>query len=155
MEFPQTEADRLFSLDKAFVSNQTLLFSLAMPFEQTHDIISRDQRETFLLDLERGDKKRARLKFQTRAHKTIVLARIDIDGKPHRNPETSPHRPNERFTDVHIHIYREGFGDRIAYRPEDIPGFTAPNNKVDDVGWLLAFFDFCRILDRPDIQTEN
>ena len=151
MELPQSEADRLLSLEKVFVSSDILPFSQTEPFEQTHSLQSRDHREKFIFDMERGDKKRARLKFQTRAHKIVVLARIDIEGKPHRNPETSPHRPGERFTGVHIHVYREGFGDKIAYLPEELPLFAAPA-RGDDAGWLLAFLDFCRIVN-PPIQT--
>ena len=90
--------------------------------------------------------------FQTRARRTIVLARIDIAGKAHRNLDNYPHRPGQRFTGVHIHIYREGFGDRVAYLPEDLTAFRIPQ-QPHDLDWLTAFLDFCNIIDRPAIQT--
>lgn len=127
-------------------------FHLSSPFYQTHDLHSRDHREQFLLDVERGGRTRARLKFQTRARRTIVLARIDIAGKAHRNLDNYPHRPGQRFTGVHIHLYREGFGDRVAYLPEDLQAFALPG-RPHDLDWLAAFLDFCNIIDRPDIQT--
>lgn len=152
MEIEQTDADRLLGLEKLFASDEPIEFSKTQPFEQEHDLHSRDRREKFLLDIERGDRKRARLKFQTRARRTIVLARIDIDGKPHRNLDNYPHRPGERFTGVHIHLYRAGFDARVAFLPEDLPGFRIPAGG-QDVDWLLAFFDFCNIIDPPAIQT--
>lgn len=93
-----------------------------------------------------------RLKFQTRARRTIVLARIDINGKAHRNLEHYPHRPGERFTGAHIHLYHEGFGDRVAYLPEDLPAFHLPSNP-HELDWLTTFLDYCNIINRPAIQT--
>src|SRR4051794_3193973 len=108
MSLTQHEADQLLAMEKAFVSAETIEFNMSAAFQQTHDLRSPDRRELFLLDVERGGRTRARLKFQNRARRTIVLARIDIAGKAHRNLGNYPHRPGERFTGVHIHIYREG-----------------------------------------------
>lgn len=152
MLLTQSEADHLLSLEKSFVSAATIEFSINQPFTHTHDLHSRDRREQFLLDVERGGRTRARLKFQTRARRTIVLARIDIAGKAHRNLSNYPHRPGERFEGVHIHRYHEGFGDRVAYLPEDLPGFVVPA-PPGDLQWFEAFLAFCNIIDRPDIQT--
>ena len=152
MSLTQDEANRLLKLEKAFTSGEVIEFQMSSAFQQTHDLHSRDRREQFLLDVERGGRTRARLKFQTRARRTIVLARIDIGGKAHRNLDHYPHRPGERFTGVHIHLYREGFGDRVAYLPEDLSEFRVPGIP-HDLDWLGAFFDYCPIIDRPDIQT--
>lgn len=152
MPLTQDEADHLLSLEKTFVSDEIVEFHMSAAFQQTHDLRSRDRRELFLLDVERGVRARARLKFQTRARRTVVLARIDVAGKAHRNLDNYPHRPGERFTGVHIHLYREGFGDRVAYLPEDLPTFKI-SNQPHDLDWLTAFMDFCNIIDRPAIQT--
>ena len=151
MSLTQDEADHLLTLDKIFASASLTQFHLTLPFQQTHDLQSLDRREQFLLDVERGGRTHARLKFQTRARRTIVLARIDIAGKAHRNLAHYPHRPEERFTGVHIHLYREGFGDRVAYLPEDLPAFRLPGTP-HDLDWLTAFLDYCHIINRPDIQ---
>lgn len=152
MSLTQQEADHLLSIEKTFVSASTIEFAVSSPFQQVHDLTSLDRREQFLLDVERGGRMRARLKFQTRARRTIVLARIDINGKAHRNLDHYPHRPGERFTGVHIHVYREGFGDRVAYLPEDLPSFRVAAN-LHDLDWLTAFLDYCNIINRPAIQT--
>lgn len=134
------------------MSAETVEFNMSAAFVKTHDLRSRDHRELFLLDVERSSRIRARLKFQTRARRTIVLARMDIAGKAHRNLDNYPHRPGERFTGVHIHLYHEGFGDRVAYLPEDLPAFRVPP-QPHDLDWFSAFLAFCNIIDPPPIQT--
>src|SRR6266498_2109734 len=96
MSLTQQEADALFSMEKTFESADIIEFSMSAVFQQVHNLRSRDRRELFLLDVERGGRTRARLKFQTRARRTIVLARIDIAGKAHRNLDNYPHRPGDR-----------------------------------------------------------
>jgi len=152
MSITQQEADHLLSVAKSFVSTSVIEFHMNSPYQQVHDLVSREPREEFLLDVERGGRTRARLKFQTRARRSIVLARIDINGKAHRNLDHYPHRPGERFTGVHIHLYREGFDDRVAYLPEDLPAFRVAANP-HDLDWLTAFLDYCNIINRPNIQT--
>lgn len=152
MPITQKEADHLLRLEKLFVARETVGFESSRGFKQMHELHSRDNREAFLLDVERSERIRARLKFQTRARRSIVLARIDIAGKAHRNLDHYPHRPGERFTGVHIHLYHEGFEDRVAYLPEDLPDFPALTNP-HDLEWLFAFFRFCHIIDAPPIQS--
>lgn len=152
MSLTQAEADLLLALPKEFSAKVvTIDFPRVQAFSAELDLRGVGSPERFFLDLERGNRKRARLKFQTRARKIYILARIDIDGRPHRNPFDAPHRPGERFTDTHVHLYREGFADRVAFLPGDLPGF-APPVGADDVAWLLAFLRFCRVATIPQIQ---
>lgn len=131
----------------------TISFPRTQAFASQYPLEGVGAREQFILDLDRGNRKRARLKFQTRARKIYVLARIDIDGRPHRNPIDAPHRPNERLVGTHLHLFREGFGDRVAFLPEDLPEFAAPADK-NDVSWLVAFLRFCNVQNTPPIQEE-
>jgi hypothetical protein len=47
--------------------------------------------------------------YQNRARYVVVLVRLDFGGKPHRNPD------GEEIASPHLHIYREGVGDKWAY----------------------------------------
>lgn len=154
MALVQAEALRLLQVPKSFQPGIVSLdFSLTMPFDQEYELAAQGTApERFLLDLERGRHKRARLKFQTRAHRVYVLARLDLDGKPHRNPPEAPHRPGERIAGHHLHIYTEHFGSRVAYLPEEVSGFDVPV-LPDDVSWLVAFLTFCHVAPIPSIQT--
>lgn len=154
MSLTQSEADALLLMPKKFEARvATISFPRIQAFASQYSLEGIGVREQFILDLDRGNRKRARLKFQTRARKIYVLARIDIEGRPHRNPVDAPHRPNERLTGIHIHLYREGFGDRVAFLPEDLPQFAAPVD-TNDVSWLVAFLRFCNVQDTPPIQEE-
>lgn len=154
MSLIQTEADRLLAMPKIFAAGIDVLeFPRIRPFATEYDLSGVGNREQFTFDLERGNRKRARLKFQTRARKIYILARIDIDGRPHRNPFDAPHRPSERFSGTHVHLYHEGFADRVAYLPADLPQFRVPVDG-NDVSWLVAFLHFCNVHDLPPIQEE-
>jgi hypothetical protein len=116
-------------------------------------LVSQDQREEFILTIERGNRKRTRLKYQTRARKIVVLARLDLDGPHHRNPPNSPYRPNERLSCPHLHLYREGFDDRVAFLPHEVSGFSL-GNAANGLACLEDFLRFCQIQNVPPIQTE-
>jgi hypothetical protein len=152
MSLPQAEADLLLAMPKVF-SGVVIQIELprSLPFSEELDLEGVGTRERFILDLERGNLKRTRLKYQTRARKIYVLARLDLDGRPHRNPPDSPHRPSHRFNSHHLHLYRENFNDRIAFLPQEVTGFQVPTNP-DAVRWLIAFLRFCNVQTIPQIQ---
>lgn len=154
MALAQIEADRLLRLPKSFSEDiHEIVFSLRVAFDQEYELTGGSKgRERFLLDLERGQRKRIRLKYQTRAQNIHVLARLDIHGRPHRNPPDAPYRPGHRFAGHHVHVYREGFADRIAYSPDELDGFTVPAID-DDVSWLEAFLAYCNVAPVPQIQV--
>lgn len=152
MSLDQSEADRLLAMPKVFAAEVAVVdFPNVQAFEVEYPLSGVGNREQFSLDLERGNRKRARLKFQTRSRKIYIIARVDIEGRPHRNPVDAIHRPNERLTGTHIHLYREGFADRVAYLPEDLPKLVAPADN-NDVSWLVAFLRFCNVVELPQIQ---
>jgi len=149
---PQSEADRLLTCAKIFDQGpETIELPRQLSFDLEYTLKSSDGHEQFQLDLERGRKKRIRLKYQTRAKKIYVLARLDIDGRPHRNPPDAPHRPNERFTGNHVHLYREGFGDRVAFHPEEVVGLETPEDD-SHISWLISFLGLCGVKNTPFIQ---
>ena len=73
--------------------------------------------------------------FQTRARTTIVLARLDFGGPPHKNPD------NKWLGSIHLHLYREGYNDKYAFPlPEEFAGIS------DTFEFLDAFMDYCVII---------
>lgn len=153
MPLSQIEADTLLYQEKKFSEDTPIGFSKSQSMDFERILFSTDRREQFFLTIERGRRKRARLKYQTRARKIIILARIDINGSSHLNPPNSSHRPNERLTCPHIHLYQEGFDDRIAFYPQEIKKFSI-SNPQDDITWLTDFLRFCGVHEIPNIQTE-
>ena len=153
MALTQIEADHLLEMSKEFLEDDPLIYPNTQPLKYDRALRSADRREQFFLSVERGNRNRARLKYQTRARGVIVLARIEFNGRAHRNPPGSPYRPNERLDCPHIHIYREGFDDRIAYDVADVPAL-ALRDSANGLYCLEDFLRFCNIQQWPQIQFE-
>lgn len=138
----QQEADALITLEKHYKGSDRFSFpslggNLRIPLH------SADHREEFSLDITRGYIEIRKNTFQKRARKAVILARIDIDGPPHRNSD------GEEIACPHLHIYREGYGDKWA-----IPLPEIFSNHDDTWTTLFEFMDFCKVVTKPNILQE-
>ncbi|MBN2413448.1 hypothetical protein JXQ31_17350 [candidate division KSB1 bacterium] len=140
IELTQTEADRLMSLEKHTLDQRPWSFpdfggKISIPLTTT------DKRENFYLDIGRGKIKLNRTSYQNRALVVVPLLRLDYDGPPHMNPD------GQEIPCPHLHIYKEEYGDRWAYKlPQN--SFRVTNNILiilDD------FMKYCHIITRPNI----
>jgi len=138
----QYEADALLTLEKHYQGEERFYFpglggAIRIP------LYSADRREEFSLDITRGRIVLEKNIFQSRARKAVILARLDLGGPSHRNPD------GEEIACPHLHLYREGYGDKWAMiLPEAFVG-------VDDPWALLAtFMDFCKVVTKPPIERE-
>lgn len=139
----QSVADTLLAMEKFKIDDTVWRF----PYTGGKTIIplrSMDGRESFSLDLYRGRINLAKNTLQSRARRSVILARLDIGGAPHRNPD------NAEIPAPHLHVYREGYGDKWA-----IP---APLHQFPDVNdiqqTLQAFMQFINVTDPPNIRRE-
>lgn len=137
----QAEADALFAMAKRRSDSAERNYperggALSAPVE------SIDGREKFRLDVRRGRIALGKGSYQNRARATVILARLDFGGAPHRNPD------GRRIDSPHIHRYREGYGDKWA--------FPVPPERFRNLNdlWLTLgdFMAFCNIVDPPDIR---
>lgn len=101
---------------------------------------SEDGRESFALNIKRK-KIVLYATFQTRARESIVLARLDF-GARHKNPD------GEEIGAPHLHIYKEGYGDKFAYE--------VPKGMLKDPedAWqcLLDFLKYCNVEELTNIK---
>lgn len=141
LNLTQTEADALIALAKHRVDATEWNYpdlggAVSVP------LVSADRREQFLLDLRRGRIDLAKGTYQNRGRQVVVLVRLDFGGAPHRNPD------GEEIDSPHLHLYREGFGDKWAVR--------VPSDRFANVGdpWrtLEDFMRFCNIVEPPIIR---
>lgn len=137
----QTEADRLLAMDKGRSDRKVHPYP-DLGGKLTVPLVSTDGLETFLLDLSRGRISLRREKLQTRARRTVVLARLDIGGRPHRNPDDS------LIGSPHLHLYREGFAARWAFPVPE----TEFGNLYDPPATLDDFLRFCNVVEPPFFQ---
>ena len=137
----QAEADALIAMDKGKATEDQYAFpgaggNVVIP------LISTNKREDFLLDIYRSRIDLLKGTYQNRARQVVVLVRLDFGGAPHRNPD------GQELPCPHLHVYREGFGDKWA-----IP---VPTKQFQDIanGWqtLQDFMTFCHVVNPPTIQ---
>lgn len=136
----QAEADALIAMEKHRVNEDRHDFpvagSLVVPLQ------SPDKREQFLLDIKRGRIDLSKATYQNRGRQVIVLVRLDLGGAPHRNPD------GEELPCPHLHLYREGYGDKWA--------IALPSEKFSKTSnlWrtLEDFMRFCSITQPPWIE---
>ncbi len=140
-DLSQSEADLLRSLEKHRVDETTWTYpgmggALSIP------LVSKNGREQFVLDIRRGRVNLAKGSYQNRARRVVVLLRLCFGGGPHENPDGTP------IGSPHIHIYREGYGDKWA---EDLPvsDFADASNRWNT---FQDFLRFCNIVEPPHIN---
>ena len=99
-------------------------------------LISDDGRDEFVLDVATFSIKLSKVTLQNRVRTTAILARLDIDGPPHRNPD------DVEISSPHIHLFREGFNDKWAFAvpPEHFSDLS------DRVKALEDFLRFCNVV---------
>jgi len=142
LEITQSEAEALIAMEKHRASDDRYSFplggrSVSIPLQSV------DKREQFLLDISRGLIDLGRGKYQNRARQVVVLVRLDFGGSPHRNPD------GEEIGSPHLHIYREGFGDKWAI---PLPADRFPRT-ANMRGTLDDFMQFCNITLPPNIES--
>jgi len=126
----QQEAEKLIAMKKLFLGNGTI--TLNESFNQTIPLISENKQEHFLLDLRQGRIDLKKLIYQNRYDEVIQLVRFESKGV-HENPD------GEIIRGAHIHIYKEGYGDKFAFPVKDF-------EDVEDVlKALTKFCEFCNI----------
>ena len=151
MPLSQSEADALLQMPKEFLDAVPLEFPVSQPARYARELRSLDRREQFLFDFARGNRNRACLKYQTRARKVLILARLDLGGPAHRNPPNAPYRPGVRLDCPHFHRYVEGFEDKVAYDPADVPALVV-RDLNNGVFCLEDFLRYCAVQIIPNIQ---
>ncbi len=141
-ELTQQEADTLLALAKFRMSEER--YSFPDPGGKlTIEVASEDKRESFFLDVHRSSVSLTKITYQNRARKIVILARLDLDGAPHRNPDDT------EISCPHLHLYREGFADKWAYAvPAEIFADLA-----DRIGTLHDFMKFCNVVAPPHIDS--
>lgn len=137
----QTEADALIAMEKHRFDDTRWDYpglggAIIIP------LISHNKRENFLLDVSRSRIDLLKGTYQNRARQTVILVRLDFGGQPHRNPDDT------EILSPHLHIYREGYGDKWA--------MPVPDDRFVNISdrWqaLEDFIRFCNITEPPIIE---
>jgi hypothetical protein len=140
-ELTQAEADTLLAMEKHRLIEQCFRWP-DLGRKLTVDLLSIDKRERFQLDMASSHIKLSKFTFQNRGRSTVILARLDIDGAPHRNPDDA------EVSGTHLHLFREGYGDKWA--------FPVPPEAFRDLSSLWTtlhdFMKYCNITKPPEFE---
>jgi hypothetical protein len=139
MALSQEAFEALLDLEKEFSKRDTL--DLASNW--TRDIKSLTTKDIFQLDYRRGKIEIRKYSFNKRARTSVIMVRY-CSLKRHTNPDGTI------FDGPHVHIYQEGFGDKIALKVEDVLNINPDAASKEDV--LVALMDYCNVKDLPVIQ---
>lgn len=140
---PQHEAEQLLAMEKVVITGKP--FNLPAKGKESWDLESNDGSEKFIIDVWRGKIEIARYTANHRYRKEIVLARVCVNNKPHMNPD------GETISEPHLHLYREGLGDRYAI-PLPREFFSTPNDIVCTV---REFLTYCNVVRHPQVQLQE
>lgn len=137
----QAEADLLLALEKEAVEEKAYEYpdlggAIRVPLQ------SLDGREQFSLDVSRSEINLSKGTCQNRGRVTVVLARLDFGGPPHRNPD------DEEIPCPHLHVYREGYGDKWAVK---VPAGVF-SDLTDPWKSLHDFMRFCNVTKAPTFR---
>lgn len=138
----QSEADVLIAMDKYRVDNKFWNYpphgsKVLIPLK------SADEQERFFLDINRRNRDELKVTYQNRARTSEILFRLCIRDTPHRNPD------GEEIESPHIHIYREGYGDKWAV---PIPSAHFDTDPTDTGRMFYDFMRRCNIVQPPNMR---
>lgn len=113
-------------------------------------VIDDDNDDNYIFDINKKQAISIRCTYQNRYNTNVILFRLDINTKKHRNPD-------ERIiSGKHIHVYTEEYQDSYAFELNDPilnlinPKFNLKRFETDNLFELFeAFAEFCRISKTP------
>lgn len=113
---------------------------------QKLDLVSTDGAHSFVVDISRKGYMNfvKKCTYQGRFQKDVILLRLDVDGPEHTNPD------GETLPRTHLHIYREGQGDRFA-----IPVPPDMTNTSDLFQTLIDFLSYFKTINANDLEIET
>jgi len=139
MSISKETFEALMALDKEFVEGTTV----SLKDNWTKDIESTTTRDKFQLDYRRNKIEIRKYSFNHRTRISVVLVRY-CSLKRHTNPD------GKVFDGPHIHIFCEGYDDKIAFEVKDVLKIDPETSSKEDI--LSALMDYCHIK-KSTIQT--
>lgn len=143
LELSQAEADALLAMEKFSTSSTPVrLPGLGGRLELNFRDIS--HQEDFAINFTRSSILLEKRNHHLRGRRVIGLARLDLDGPPHRNPDGVEVGPR------HLHYYREGYGLKFAREVPD----ELFRDLSDSLMTLEDFMSYCCVTTPPVIDRE-
>ncbi len=151
------EALNFIKIEKEILNEGVIDFPRQNQFLVLDAVTKNDPKIKFTVDINRKRAILSRCTFQQRVYTSIPLIRLDIDNKPHRNPD------GEVLEGNHIHIYKEGYNLGWAYPLNhaiihqlnanfDLSLFEDLTSHIDT---FISFCSLCNITKMPLFQITS
>ena len=125
-------------MQKCFTNPKSVVYPLSGE-KKEFVVKSVTTKDSFFFNCERSGKIELKFKNQLR-QRDFLLARLDINGPHHTNPDGVTLSRN------HIHIYKEGYGhDRLPWAYEFSEIFGDDVDLDNPMGLFDLFCDYCNI----------
>jgi hypothetical protein len=141
MSITQTEFDFLIKLEKVFDDPETPIQLGPAPIHWSRQLNATTNKEAFLFDFYRGSFELCRYTYNKRYRQTIILLRYESGGR-HTNPD------GQSFEGPHVHLYREGFGDKFAFPYTEIG--VVEGDSMEGVFNKIMYF--CNVKRFPSVE---
>lgn len=141
----QDEANELLNMLKK-ISNTDSMFQFPKSGDYNRiELKSVDNKCQFLVDVNRQGKiKVSKCTYQNRYQKEEILLRLDINGPTHTNPD------GVMIGSCHLHIYKEGYGDKWAY---ELPNEVCHTDDLMQT--LIDFLIYCKVNNINEFQVQE
>ena len=141
----QKEADHLLQIQKEFANNKKIFLPPpGRKLEITLVSSKEEERKDFIVNYTKSSINISKRSHHLRTKKIIGLARLDLDGPPHTNPD------GEEIGKRHLHIYRENFDLKWA---SEIPNEDFKN--LDDAyETFIDFLKYIKVIELSNINRE-
>lgn len=109
------------------------------------NVTSLNKKEKFILDTDRSGYIEIKTKLQNRYSNNQILVRLEINSRPHTNPDGTTTSRN------HIHIYKEGYSISWAYDLDKINNELC--SSLENFNEVFIYFcKYCNIEMKKDFQ---
>jgi len=141
-DLTQAEADSLLRMEKHCVDDVRVWAFPGPGGSTVIPLTDPGKVEEFILDVQRSQIRVTKATYQNRHQNTTILARLDLDGPPHRNPD------GQVIPCPHLHVFREGFGVKWAVSAQS--QFT---NTADLAQTIREFMTYINVTRPPTFQA--
>ena len=139
----QEEYEELLKYKKKFEEDDYLHLG-PHPIKWSRNIISLESHDIFIMDYTRGSIEVKKYSVNKRIKTSIIMIRYCSQGN-HTNPDGIT-----KFSGPHLHLYKEGFDDKIAVDPSDI-GISTTDTIEETIRKILKY---ANVQDIPVIQSD-
>ncbi|MBS3087271.1 hypothetical protein J4226_01640 [Candidatus Pacearchaeota archaeon] len=134
MTLTASEVEEYMSIEKKFLKGNSL--ELKSHFRLSEKLVCDKYGDIFIIDFRQGTIEISLVTSNLRTTDCTILSRLDLGDKEHKNPD------GVKVRGPHVHVYREGYGDKFAYPVSD---FFEVEDSMNFPSIIDKYLEYCNI----------